>query len=56
MQDNKLLFYVQIIDDYFGNLLLEISFKDDCALVVGLKHAEDFMNDYNGEIIAVRSK
>lgn len=56
VQENKLLFYVQIIDDYFGNLLLEISFKDDSALVVGLKHAEDFMNDYNGEIIAVRSK
>jgi hypothetical protein len=37
-------------------LLLEISFKDDYAVVVGQKQAEDFMNDYNGEIVAVRSK
>ena len=56
VQDDKLLLYVQIIEDYLGNLLLELSFKGDRALVTAQKHAENFMNDYNGETIAVRSK
>lgn len=54
VQENKLLLYVQILDDYFGNLFLEISFTGDKALVVAKKSAENFMNDYNGEAVAIR--
>ena len=52
LQDNKLLILTQIIDDYFGNLSLIFSFKDDVAVVSATKTAEDFLWDYQGEIVA----
>ena len=52
LQDNKLLILTQIIDEYFGNLSLIFSFKDDVAVVSATKTAEDFLWDYQGEIVA----
>ena len=54
LQENKLLIFVQIIDDYFGNLSLIFSFKNDMAVVTATKNAEDFRWDYKGEIVAKR--
>ena len=52
VEDSKLLIHTQIIDDYLGQLLLELSFKDEQAVVTAVKYAENFMNDYNGEAVA----
>ena len=52
LQENKLQLCVQIIDLYFGNLSLVFSFRDGYAVVSSEKHAEYFLMDYNGEIIA----
>ena len=52
LQENKLQRCVQIIDLYFGNLSLVFSFRDDYAVVSAEKHAEYFLMDYQGEIIA----
>jgi hypothetical protein len=44
---------VQIIDDYFGNLTLSFSFRDDgLAVVRSVRFAEDFLWDYQGDIVA----
>ena len=52
LHENKLIVFVQIIDDYFGNLSLTFSFKDDIAVVKAVKNAEDFLFDYDGEAVA----
>lgn len=40
---------VQIIDTYFGNLAIQIGFRDDGTIGVHMvKTAEDFLNEYNG--------
>lgn len=44
----KLCIKVQIIDKYFGNLLMVFSFRDDRAVVVMTKTAEDFLDKYVG--------
>lgn len=54
LQPDKLLMYVQIIDDYFGNCSLIFSFKDDMATVQATRTAEDFLWDYQGQIVAHR--
>lgn len=51
-EENKLLLKVQIIDRYFGNFLAVFSFKDQIATVTIQKHAEAFLKEYQGEIIA----
>ena len=52
LQNNKIQIFVQIIDDYFGNLSLIFAFKDDKAVLTSVKVAEDFLWDYNGELVA----
>ena len=51
-EEKKLLLKVQIIDRYFGNFLAVFSFKDKIATVTIQKHAEAFLKEYQGEIIA----
>ena len=54
--DGHLIMFVQIIDEYFGNLYLRFSFRDDMAVVSAVKSAEDFLWDYQGEIVAKRGE
>ncbi len=56
LQEDRILLFAQIIDDYFGNLSLIFSFKDDLAAVRATKTAEDFLWDYQGEIVAKQCK
>lgn len=51
-EEKKLLLKVQIIDRYFGNFLAVFSFKDQQATITIQKHAEAFLKEYQGEIIA----
>lgn len=51
-EEKKLLLKVQIIDRYFGNFLAVFSFKDQIATITIQKHAEAFLKEYQGEIIA----
>lgn len=51
-EENKLCIKVQLIDKYFGNLYAVFSFKNDTVFVVMNKTAENFLNEYNGTIIA----
>ena len=53
-QENKLLLFVQIIDEYFGNCSINFIFKDNEAVVKATKTAEDFLWEYRGEIVAKR--
>ena len=40
--------YVKIIDDYFGNLVINLGFKGDEIGVFMHKTAEWFLDDYQG--------
>ena len=51
-EPQKLLLKVQIIDRYFGNLLVIFSFKDDLAVVRMEKTAENFLQEYSGTFLA----
>ena len=53
-QENKILLFVQIIDEYFGNCSMNFIFKDNEAVVKVSKMAEDFLWEYRGEIVAKR--
>ena len=52
VQENKIKLTVQIIDKYFGNANWLFSFKDDDATLRMIKRAEDFMDEYEGTVIA----
>lgn len=54
LQDNKLMLFVQILDDYYGNLSLLFAFKDDMAALRAVRTAEDFLWDYEGNLVAIR--
>ena len=47
-EEKKLCIKAQIIDKYFGNMLMMLSFKDERAVVVMTKTAEDFLDKYAG--------
>jgi len=47
-EEKKLQLKVQIIDRYFGNFLATFSFREDFAVVVMNKTAEDFLQEYQG--------
>ena len=49
LQENKLMLFVQIIDEYFGNASLTLAFRDDVATVLFFKIAEDFLYGYDGQ-------
>ena len=44
----------RFLTSILGQLFLELSFRDDQAVVTAVKYAENFMNDYNGEAVAAR--
>ena len=44
----ELMIRAQIIDKYFGNLIIRLSFKDDKISVFMDKSAEDFLEEYKG--------
>ena len=53
-EEKKLQLRVQIIDRYFGILIINIAFKDEnrCSLRM-MKQAEDFLNEYQGWLNAI---
>ncbi len=54
-EEQKLRIRVQIIDKYFGNLAIIFGFKNENEVSVQMsKTAEDFLNEYNGVMNAVR--
>lgn len=46
--DNKLVLKIDLIDDYFGNLCIHLGYKGDEIGVSMQKHAEFFLDEYNG--------
>lgn len=52
-EEKKLCIKVQIIDKYFGNMLMVLSFKENRAVAVMTKTAEDFLDTYVGTFNAV---
>ena len=48
VENDKLSVRVNIIDDYFGNLTITMSFKDDTITIYMFKTAEMFLDEYNG--------
>ncbi len=53
-EEKKLLLRVQIIDTFLGNMFAVFSFKDDIATVTMKKNAEAFLDEYQGEFIAIK--
>ena len=54
-EERKLLIKVQVIDKYFGNAIWVFSFKGDKATISMRKHAEAFLDEYVGEVIATKA-
>ena len=54
VQENKIRLSVQIIDRYFGNANWLFSFKGDDATLTMIKSAEDFMDEYEGVVVAIK--
>lgn len=48
VSENQLFIKVQIIDKYFGNLNINLGFKEDKIGVYMNKSAEDFLSEYQG--------
>ena len=46
--DHELILKVQLIDRYFGNLIIRLSFKGDEVTVNMSKCAENFLDEYSG--------
>lgn len=53
LDEKKLHLRVQIIDRYFGNMSAVFAFRDDGAYASFTKTAEDFLEEYAGELRAV---
>ena len=51
-EPQKLLIKVQIIDKYFGNLLMAFSFRNEKAAVRMKKRAENFLDEFVGTFVA----
>ena len=51
-ENNKLIIFVQIIDEYFGNASLSFAFNGENATVLFHKIAEDFLWGYDGQCAA----
>lgn len=54
LDNSQIMIYVQIIDKYLGNVVMNFAFKDDMATIQMIKVAEDFLNEYNGDAVAKR--
>ena len=51
-EPKKLNLKVQIIDQYLGNFIATLAFRDDISLVTRAKSAEFFLTEYDGQLIA----
>lgn len=54
--ESEILLFTQIIDDYFGNMSARFSFKGDYVYAVFQKNAENFLNEYQGQLIGKLDK
>ena len=54
LDEKKLILFVQIIDRYFGLMSAVFAFNGDHAAAQFKKVGEDFLNEYQGELIAKR--
>ena len=54
LEEKKILINVQIIDRYFGNVAMFFGFKGDDCYVRMAKTAEDFLDEYQGRLVAHR--
>lgn len=52
VEEAKLNIRVQIIDKYFGNMTAEFAFRGELAAVRMRKTAEDFLDEYQGTLLA----
>lgn len=48
IENNKLRIFVQIIDRYFGNIIMTLAFRDGTIALQMQKAAEFFLEEYNG--------
>lgn len=53
-EERKMHVRVDFVDNYFGNLFITFSFKEDTALVRMVKHSEACLGEYDGIMIANR--
>jgi CubicO group peptidase (beta-lactamase class C family) len=51
-REKELVLFVQIIDRYFGNMSAQFFFKEDEAYAIFRKAAENFLMEYEGNLIA----
>lgn len=51
LEEKKLIIYVQIVDEYLGNLSMIFGFKEKELYGVFSKTAEDFLEEYEGELV-----
>lgn len=51
-EDKKLMLRCRIIDKYLGNITMIFAFRDDLVCVHMLGNAENFLREYNGELVA----
>ncbi len=56
LDNEKFLIEVEVIDKYFGNLSIFISFKDNVASLFMKKNAENFFREYFGEAFAKQKR
>lgn len=55
LEENKIMLYVQIIDQYFGNLSATFAFKGDAVHARFSKVAEFFLGEYQGGLTAYKA-
>ena len=56
VEEAKLSIRVQILDKYFGNMTAEFAFRGDYAAVRMRKTAEDFLEEYQGQLLGCLEK
>ena len=52
-EKSKLRISVQIIDKYFGRLVMVFSFKDNRVQIEMIKVAENFLDEYQGDAVGI---
>ena len=55
-QENRILMYIQIIDQYFGNCSATFGFSGDYVTCHFERAAEHFLTEYEGEFVAKRTE
>ncbi|MBQ7352482.1 MAG: serine hydrolase [Clostridia bacterium] len=55
LEEKKLMLYTQIIDEYLGNLTMVFGFKGNEFYARFSKIAEDFLNEYEGDLMGYQA-